>query len=55
MKEGTPDLFNQLLGVGVLIIPATKQLLSKRKQNDPKQLKEYLELQQKAELELKSL
>ena len=54
-KEGTPDLFSQLLGTGVLIIAALKQLLSNSKQNDPEQLKEYLKLHQKAELELKSL
>ena len=52
-REGTPDLFIQILGTGVLIIPATKQLLSKSKQNIPEQLKEYLN--QSAELELKSL
>ena len=54
-REGTPDFFSQLLGTGVLIIPATKRLLSKSKQNDPQQLKEYLKLHQSAELELKSL
>ena len=54
-REGTPDLFSQLLGTGVLIIPATKRLLSKSKQNDPEQLKEYLKLHQSAEFELKSL
>ena len=54
-REGTPDLFSQLLGTGVLIIPALKRLLSKSKQNDPGQLKENLKLHQSAELELKSL
>ena len=54
-KEGTPDLFSQLLGTGVLIFQATKRLLSKSKQNEPEQLKEYLKLRQSAELELKSL
>ena len=54
-REGTPDLFSQLLGAGVLIIPATKRLLSKSKQNDPEQLKQYLKLHQSAELELKSM
>ena len=54
-REGTPDLFSQLLGTGVLIIPATKRLLSKSKQSDPEQLMEYLKLHQSAELELKSL
>ena len=54
-REVTPDLFSQLLGTGVLIIPATKRLLSKSKQNDPEQLKEYLKLHQSADLELKSL
>ena len=54
-REGTPNLFSQLLGTGVLIIPATKWLLSKSKQNDSEQLKEYLKLHQSAELELKSL
>ena len=54
-REGTPDLFSQLLGTGVLIIPARKRLLSKSKQNDPEQLKEYLKLHQSADLELKSL
>ena len=53
-REGTPDLFDQLLGLGVLNIPATKRLLSMSKQNDPEQLKEYLKLHQSAELELKS-
>ena len=48
-REGTPDLFSQLLGTGVLIIPATKRLLSKSKQNDPEQLKEYLKLHQTAD------
>ena len=55
MKEGTPDLFSQLLGTGVLIITATKRLLSKSKQNDPEQLQEYLKLHQSADLELKFL
>ena len=54
-REGTPDLLSQLLGTGVLIIPATKRLLSKSKQNDPEQLKEYLKLHQSADLELISL
>ena len=54
-REGTLDLFSQLLGTGVLINPATKRLLSKNKQNDPEQLNEYLKLHQSAELELKSL
>ena len=54
-REGTPDLFSQLLGTGVLIIPATKRLLSKSKQNNAEQLKEYLKLHQSADLELKSL
>ena len=54
-REGTPDLFSQLLGTGLLIIPATKRLLSKTKQNDSEQLREYLKLHQSAELELKSL
>ena len=55
-REGTPDLFSQLLGgTRVLIIPATKRLLSKSKQNNPEQLKEYLKLHQSADLELKSL
>ena len=54
-REGTPDLFCQLLGTGVLIIPATKRLHSKSKQNDPEQLKENLKLHQSAYLELKSL
>ena len=54
-REGTPGLFNQLLGTGVLIIPATKRLLFKSKQNDPEQLKKVLKLHQSAELELKSL
>ena len=54
-REGTPVLFSQLLGTGVLIIPASKRLLSKCKQNDPEQLKECLKLHQSADLELKSL
>ena len=54
-RERTPDLFSQLLGTEVLINPATKRLLSKSKQNDPEQLKEYLKLHQSADLELKSL
>ena len=39
-REGTPALFSQLLGTGVLIISATKRLHSKSQQNDPEQLKE---------------
>ena len=54
-REGTPDLLCQLLGTEMLIIPAAKRLLSKNKQNDPEQLKEYLKLHQSAELELKYL
>ena len=54
-SDGTRDLFSQLLGTGVLFIPATKRLQSKSKQNDPEQLKKYLKLHQSAELELKSL
>ena len=48
-------MFSQRLGTGVLILPATKRLLSKSKQNDPEQLKEILKLHQGAELVLKSL
>ena len=54
-REGTPDLFSQLRGTGVLIVLASKRLLSKSKQSDPEQLMEYLKLRQSAELELKSL
>ena len=36
-REETPDLFCQFLGTGVLIIPATKRLLFKSKQNNPEQ------------------
>ena len=54
-REGMPDLFSELLGMGVLIIPATKRLLSKSKQSDPEQLTQYLTLHQSAELELKFL
>ena len=50
-----PDLFSELLGTGVLIIPATKHLLSKSKQSHPEQLTQYLTLHQSAELELISL
>ena len=54
-REGTPELFSQLLDTGVLINPATKWLLSKSKQNDPEQLKDKLKLHQSAKMELKSL
>ena len=54
-REGTPDLFNQLLGTGVLINPATKRILSMGKLNDPEQLRKNLKQGQTAELELKSL
>ena len=54
-QQGRNARLSQLLGTGVLIIPALKRLLSKSKQNDPEQLKEYLKLHQKAELELNSL
>ena len=54
-REGTPDLFSHLFGTGAPIIPATKRLFSKSKQNDPEQLKEKLKLHQSVELELKSL
>ena len=36
-REETPDLFCQFLGTGMLIIPATKRLLFKSKQNNPEQ------------------
>ena len=54
-REGTPDLFSQLLGTGVAVIPATKRLLFKSKENDPDQLRENLKLHQSVELELKFL
>ena len=44
IREGTPEFISQLLRTELLIIPETKRLLSKSKQSDPEQLKEYLKL-----------
>ena len=53
-RNGTPDIRNQLISSGILVIPITKSLISKRKRRT-ELVKEYQALHQDVQLELKSL
>ena len=53
-RNGTPDIRNQLISSGILVIPITKCLISKRKRRT-ELVNEYQALHQDVQLELKSL
>ena len=53
-RNGTPDIRNQLISSGILVIPITKCLISKRKRRTGL-VNEYQALHQDVQLELKSL
>ena len=53
-RNGTPDIRNQLISSGFLVIPITKCLISKRKRRT-ELVNEYQALHQDVQLELKSL
>ena len=54
-RNGAPNIFGFLKQTDVLTIHVLIDLVSKRKQKDPKLVKEYYQLHQKVHLELKSL
>ena len=53
-RNGTPDIRNQLIGSGILVIPITKCLISKRKRRT-ELVNKYQALHQDVQLELKYL
>ena len=53
-RNGTPDIRNQLIGFGILVIPITKCLISKKKRRT-ELVNEYQALHQDVQLELKYL
>ena len=53
-RNGTPDIRNQLISSGILVIPTTKCLISKRKRRT-ELVNVYQALHQDVQLELKSL
>ena len=53
-RNGTPDIKNQLIRSGILVIPITKCLISKRKRRT-ELVNEYQALHEDVQLELKSL
>ena len=53
-RNGTPDIKNQLISSGILVIPITKCLISKRMRRT-ELVNEYQALHQDVQLELKSL
>ena len=53
-RNGIPDIRNQLISSGILVIPITKCLISKRKRR-MELVNEYQALHQDVQLELKSL
>ena len=55
LREGNPDIYNQLKRSTLLTIHIVKDIVSRRKQKDPSLLKEYRALHQKPALELKTL
>ena len=54
-RTGTPDVFEDLRKTEIIVIKTTGSLISRRKRQNPVVLKEYLQLHQSSELELKSL
>ena len=53
-RKGRPDITNQLISSGILVIPITKCLISKRKRRT-ELVNEHQALHQDVQLELKSL
>ena len=53
-RTRTTDIFDSLMRTGILIVPTTK-LISRGKRQDPALVRQYLEVHQSSELELKSL
>ena len=54
-REGTPDICDQLKRINLVTIHIVKDIVSKRKQKDPRLLKEYRALHKRPALELKTL
>ena len=54
-REGTPDMHNQFMRRTLVTIHIVKDIVSRRKQQDPSLLKEYKALHQKPALQLKTL
>ena len=53
-RTRSTDIFDSLMRTGILIVPTTK-LISRGKRKDPALVRQYLEVHQSSELELKSL
>ena len=54
-RTGTLDIFEDLRKTEIIVIKTTGSLISRRKRQNPAVLREYLQLHQSSELELKSL
>ena len=54
-RTGTPDVFEDLRKTEIIVIKTTGSLISRRKKRNPAVLREYLQLHQSSELELKPL
>ena len=54
-RTGTPDIFEDLRKTEIIVIKTTGSLISRRKRQNPAVLREYLQVHQSSELELKSL
>ena len=55
LREGTPDIFDQLKRSTLVTVLIVKGIVSKRKQKDPGLVKVYKALHQEPALELKTL
>ena len=54
-RTGAPDIFEDLRNTEIIVVKTTDSLISRRKRQNPVVLREYLQLKQSSELELKSL
>ena len=54
-RTGPPDIFEDLRKTEIIVIKTTGSLISRSKRQSPAVLREYLQLHQSSELELKSL
>ena len=54
-RTGTRDIFEDLRRTEIIVIKTTGSLISRRNRQNPAVLREYLQLHQSSELELKSL
>ena len=54
-RTGTPDIFEDLRKTEIIVMKTTGNLISRSKRQNPAVIREYLQLHQSNELELKSL